>query len=79
MQTVIREEIKTDHAKESMRFKVQAAIAFPESAQKIFNQQEEEFVPDFEEYDPDNPGFSQAGIDEMLATLEQFGFYTEDM
>lgn len=62
-----------------MRFKVQAAIAHPESAHKIFAQQEEEVITDFEEYDPEQPGFSQEGIDTMLAALESFGFHLEDM
>lgn len=79
MQTVMKEEIKLDNYRESMRFKFQAAIAHPESAQKIFNQQEEEVVPDFEEYDPEDPGFSHESIDAMLATLEEFGFYTEEI
>lgn len=62
-----------------MRFKFQAAIAYPESAQKIFAQKDEpEYVPDIEEFDPNNPGFSDEGISKMLEVMEQFGFYIED-
>jgi len=65
--------------KEKLRFKFQAALRFPDAAAKIFAQQdaEEDDIPDIEEYDPDNPGFSQEGIDTMLKTLEEFGFHSE--
>lgn len=64
-----------------MRFKVQTALAYPESAEKIFAEDEDsEFdVADIEEYDPDNPGFSNEGISMMMEALEQFGFYAEEI
>ena len=63
-----------------MRFKMQAAIAFPESARQILNEEdhEDDFdVQEIEEFDPENPGFSEDSMETMLEALEQFGFYTE--
>lgn len=72
--------MRENQKKEEMRFKVQAAIAYPSAAKKIFGHQEEaEVVPDIEEYDPESPGFSQEGIDQMLGALEHFGFFMESI
>ena len=77
MQEVIKEEIIEENKKETMRFKVQAAIAFPDAAQALFTEEQQE-VPDFEQYDPENPGFSDEGVEFMMKSLEQFGFYIEE-
>jgi hypothetical protein len=81
LQEIIKGEIRDENKKESMRFKVQTALAFPEAAARIFSQSEEnnEFIAGIEELDPDSPGFSQEGIDSMLSALESFGFHIEDM
>lgn len=79
LQELIKEEVKEENRRETMRFKIQAAIAFPGSAQKILagTEQEEEEFEEIEDYDPDNPGFSQEGIDLMLKSLAEFGFHSE--
>ena len=82
LQENIKEEIRHEHKKESMRFKVQTALAYPESAEKIFAEtdgSQESSIPDIEEYDPDNPGFSDEGISTMMEALEQFGFFAEEI
>lgn len=79
LQEVIKSEIQDENKRESMRFKAQAAIAFPNAAAKIFAQSESEPFPDIEEFDPNNPHFSQESIDAMLAAFEEFGFHIEDM
>ena len=80
LQEIIKGEVRDENRKESARFKMQAAIAFPNSAARIFAQESErESLPDIEEFDPENPHFSQEGIDTMLAALEEFGFHMEDM
>jgi hypothetical protein len=79
LQEIIKQELRDQQKREFMRFRFQAAIAYPEAAARIFNEAEPEFVPDIEEYDPNDPGFSQEGLDSMLATLEQFGFFTEEI
>lgn len=71
--------MRDEQRKESMRFKVQAAIAYPEAAQRIFAQEDTESqIPDIEEFDPDSPGFSDEGISTMLQAMEKLGFYVED-
>lgn len=80
VQEIIKSEFIEERKKESLRFKMQAAIAFPESARDILNDKEEddEFdVQEIEEYDPENPGFSDQSMETMLEALEQFGFYVE--
>jgi hypothetical protein len=83
LQEIITEEFKRDQAKEANRFRVQAAIAFPESAQKILSSNKEDDwendVKDIEEYNPEDPGFSDEGIEKMLQVLEDYGFYSEEL
>lgn len=80
LQEIIKDEIRNEQKKESARFKVQAAIAYPEAAQRIFSKEEQEEVfPDIEEFDPDNPGFSDESISKMLETMEQLGFYIDEV
>lgn len=79
LQEIIKREVKDANMKEKMRFKFQTALKYPESAQKLFSENENEFdaVPDIEEYNPDDPGYSQDSINVMLAALEQFGIHAE--
>jgi hypothetical protein len=80
LQEVIKREVKDENMKEKIRFRFQTALKYPDSARKIFAENDDEFdVPDIEEYDPDNPGYSQDSVDTMLATLEQFGIHAEIM
>ena len=61
---------------------MQAAIAFPDSAKELLSFSEEideQFdVPEIEEYDPSNPGFSDESVETMLQALEEFGFYIDE-
>lgn len=80
LQENIKEEYRERQRRESMRFKMQAAIANPKKAKEILSQREEvdkPSVPELEEPDPNNPGFSDSGIETMLETLKEFGIYAE--
>lgn len=80
LQETIKEELRNEYRKETMRFKVQTAIAYPDAAERIFaDGDEEQALPDIEEFDPENPGFSDEGISTMMQALEQFGFYAEEI
>lgn len=79
LQEIIKNEYRDRQKLETERIKMQAAIAHPHAAKKIFAESEDEGfdVPEIEEFDPDSPGFSQQSIETMLAALEEFGFYAE--
>jgi hypothetical protein len=82
LQETIKEELRNEYKKETMRFKVQTAIAYPEVAERIFadkGDEHQQSIPDIEEYNPDDPGFSEQGISTMMQALEQFGFYAEEL
>lgn len=81
MQENIKSEIIDKNKRELNRLKAQAAIAYPEAAQRIFQQKDNEEIeiPEIEEFDEENPGFSDEGISVMLSALEQMGFHLEDI
>lgn len=82
MQEVMKQEAKEKRALEINRFKVHAAIAHPAQAKQFLSdigKEEDQSVPEIEEFDPDNPGFSQESIETMLEALGQFGFYSEEI
>lgn len=69
---------------ESYKIKTQIAIANPQMAKTIFEEDKpEEFLDyeEIEELDPDDPdaSYSEESVDEMLNALKDFGFFVEDM
>lgn len=82
MQEVMKQEAKEKRSLEINRFKVHAAIAHPAQAKQFLSdigKDEDEQTPEIEEFDPENPGFSQESIETMLEALSQFGFYSEEI
>lgn len=80
LQEIIKDEYRERQKRDSMQFKIQAAIANPKHAREILAQKDEvqkPVVPEIEEEDPENPGFSDEGIDTMLRALKEFGIYAE--
>lgn len=81
LQEVIKREYKERRDLEVGRTRIQMAIAHPEAAKKILSEADKEDddlnAPEIEEFDPNNPGFSQESIETMMAALEEFGFYVE--
>lgn len=85
LQTTMSIETREATEMESYRFKSQMVIAHPEMAEKIFKEeQEDDFmdgVEEIEELDVKDPeaAYSENGLDKMLGSLKDFGFYVENM
>jgi len=85
LQTTMSMETREAAEMESYRFKSQMVIAHPEMADKIFKEeQEDDFmdgVEEIEELDVKDPeaAYSENGLDKMLGSLKDFGFYVEDI
>ena len=85
LQTTMSMETREAIEMESYRFKSQMVIAHPEMADKIFKEEHEddimEGIEEVEELNVEDPeaAYSEGGIDKMLGSLKDFGFYVEDI
>lgn len=84
LQAAISFETKDLVEIESYKIKTQIAIANPQMAKSIFEEEKSDEFEDYEEIeeldvDDPNASYSDESVDEMLNALADFGFYVEEI